>query len=97
MVVQEGDLNAQARAYAALAALYKETNQLTKAEEFYRRVCNYIINYGISIIVLYLSIYLYIYIIICNHVWQSPRRCGTLLVMKAGAMQQTGVALASYM
>ncbi len=42
-VVQSGDLRGQARGFSRLAGLYEETKQLTKAQEYYKNVCEYIL------------------------------------------------------
>ena len=39
MMVQRNDLKGQARAFSTLAGLYEETEQLTKAREYYKKVC----------------------------------------------------------
>ena len=37
-MVDKGDLHGQARAFSTLAGIYEETQQMTKAEEYYRKV-----------------------------------------------------------
>ena len=37
-VVERGDLHEEARALRTLAGIYKETQQMTKAEDYYRKV-----------------------------------------------------------
>ena len=37
-MVDKGDIHGQARAFSTLAGIYEETQQMTKAEEYYRKV-----------------------------------------------------------
>ena len=37
-MVDQGDVHGQARAFSALAGIYEEIGQMTKAEDYYRKV-----------------------------------------------------------
>lgn len=45
-MVDKGDIHGQARAFSTLAGIYEETQQMTKAEEYYRKVRHDTVHYA---------------------------------------------------
>ena len=44
-MVDQGNIHGQARAFSALAGIYEETGQITKAEDYYRKVYSKVIQW----------------------------------------------------